>query len=219
MFRRGPLMDRVFASRGLAYGPHPVLAAPLADVRMMHSTVLGWPRRIAARAFLQLPLVFCLCVIMGLAAGNAEAQTKAKPTKRRPGASKKTPPPPPPPVAPQMVDDPTEEDPLTGKETSAPVGSPPPAEYRPREPISGLGAGRSGPGAGSDPPPRRWSRRRPSRPRRRPSRPRRSRRKTGCPPRRPSRIPSRRARCRRPRGLRAWTCRIPPGMPPPSRTR
>jgi outer membrane receptor protein involved in Fe transport len=108
-------------------------------VRMMHSTVLDWPRRIAARALLQLPLVVGVCVIMGLAGGNAEAQTKTRPPKRRPGTSKKAPPPPPAPVVAPPADDFTE-DPVTGGDApstpAAGTGSVPPAsDYRTREPI------------------------------------------------------------------------------------
>ncbi|WP_422723969.1 TonB-dependent receptor domain-containing protein [Hyalangium rubrum] len=65
----------------------------------MHSTVLRWPRRAAARIFsghrllrtsLQLSLVFC--VIAGLATGNAEAQEPAKkPAKPKTAKTTKTP--------------------------------------------------------------------------------------------------------------------------------
>lgn len=106
---------------------------------MMHSTVFDWPRRIAARAFLQFPLVVGVCVIMGLAAGNAEAQTKPKPTKRRPGTSKKAPPPPPAPVVAPPADDFGTDDPMTGSDapssTPAAGSVPPPSDYRTREPI------------------------------------------------------------------------------------
>ncbi|WP_225411876.1 TonB-dependent receptor plug domain-containing protein [Stigmatella hybrida] len=78
---------------------------------------------------------------MGLAAGNAEAQTKPKPTKRRPGTSKKAPPPPPAPVVAPPADDFGTDEPMTGGDApsstpAANTGSvPPPSDYRAREPI------------------------------------------------------------------------------------
>lgn len=134
---------------------------------MMHSTVLGWPRRIAAlvlsgrretRAYLQLPLVFCL--IAGLSAGNAEAQApaksaetpaktgqakagtkagtkagqaKVKPAKKpktaKKGAAQKPPPPPPPPAEAFPTDDPMmASEPPPEPPASESVATPAPAE-------------------------------------------------------------------------------------------
>ncbi len=107
---------------------------------MMHSTVMSWPQRVAAlvlsghrgaRAYLRISLAFCL--VVGLAAGTAEAQTKpkavgaadaktktAKPKGKLPKKGKGTPA-----AAPAPAPAPS---PMDGLSTDDPTASPPPEE-------------------------------------------------------------------------------------------